>query len=335
MIMQENAAEFPMEKLKIDRPRFSDNMEIYDWSLGKGSNNKVFAVRMDGEKLILRAPRRRSDTQQTGSALWEFRQTLRAAQLDVSPNIKDAFYAKHASKNWTSGLYLVMERYDCNLEEAINDSHSKRQILVEDSAKIAKEIGRQVVQCLEKLADELIFVYDLKPSNIVVRLGKNVSDVQARVVDFGRDFCEWDTRKNDPSAHIPIITGLRQLIANREKSRMEKGGDVEKILKHILFAVMLVQLAATSTHNLYEDRDRHRLGEEERREVNVFASYARDLLEGMQGGNIALVRWVLRNDDVRGVMRHYHGRRSSGTGRTLSLARGVEGFTRLTQEPNE
>ena len=225
--MQENAADFPVEKLRIDQPRFPDNMELSERSLGKGSNNKVFAIRMDGERLILRAPRRRSDTQQAGSALWEFRQTLRASQLDVSPKIQNAFYAKHASQNWTSGLYLVMERYDCNLEEAITDSHSKRQLLVQNSAEIAKEIGKQVVQCLEKLADDLLFVYDLKPSNIVVRLGTNITDVKARVVDFGRDFCEWDTQKNDPDARIPIITGLRQLISNREKSRKEQGGDVE------------------------------------------------------------------------------------------------------------
>lgn len=333
--MQEDAATFPMEKLKIYQPRFPESMEISERTLGKGSNNKVFAVRMNGEKMILRAPRRRSDTQQSGSALWEFRQTLRASQLDVSPKIQDAFYAKHASHNWTSGLYLVMERYDGNLEEAITDSHSMRQLLMENSAEIAKEIGKQVVQCLEKLADDLLFVYDLKPSNIVVRLGTDVTDVRARVVDFGRDFCEWDTQNNDPGARIPIIVGLRQLILNREKSRKQRGGDVEGILKHVLFAVMLVQLAATSTYNLYEDRDQHRLGEEERKDMNVFASYARDLLDSMQDGNIALVRWVLRNDDVKGVMRHYHSRRSSGTGRTLSLARGVEGFTRLKREPNE
>ncbi|OUU49661.1 MAG: hypothetical protein CBC12_07500 [Candidatus Puniceispirillum sp. TMED52] len=333
--MQENAAEFPMGKLRIDKPRFPDNVELSERSLGKGSNNKVFAVRVNGEKMILRAPRRRSDTQQAGSALWEFRQTLRASQLDISPKLLNAFYAKHAMQNWTSGLYLVMERYDCNLEEAITDSRTKRQLLMNSSAAVAKEIGKQVVQCLEKLANDLMFVYDLKPSNIVVSLGDDASNVKARVVDFGRDFCEWDTQKNDPEARIPIITGLRQLITNRENNRKERGGDVESILKHVLFAVMLIQLAATSTNNLYEDRDHHRLCEEERKEINVFASYARDLLDNMQGGNIALVRWVLRNDDVKGVMRHYHGRRSSGTGRTFSLARGVEGFTRLRQEPNE
>ena len=30
------------------------------------------------------------------------------------------------------------------------------------------------------------------------------------------------------------------------------------------------------------------------------------LLDGMQGRNVALARSVLRMDDVRGVLRHYH-----------------------------
>ena len=37
-----------------------------------------------------------------------------------------------------------------------------------------------------------------------------------------------------------------------------------------------------------------------------------------------IVREVLRTDEVRGVLRHYHGRRDSGTRRTLGWARGVE-----------
>ena len=37
-----------------------------------------------------------------------------------------------------------------------------------------------------------------------------------------------------------------------------------------------------------------------------------------------VVREVLRVDEVRGVLHHYHGRRYAGTRRTLRLARGVE-----------
>jgi hypothetical protein len=122
-------------------------------------------------------------------------------------------------------------------------------------------------------------------------------------------------------------------VTKRENQRGARGGDVESIIKHVLFAVMLIQLASTTTNNLYEDRDHHRMGEKERAIANIFVPYARSLLDSMQGGNIALVRWVLRNDDVRGVMRHYHGRRSSGTGRTMDLARGIEAFTRRKPEP--
>ena len=278
---------------------------------------------------MLRAPRRRSDTQQWGSALWEFRQTLRAAQLGVAPAVHHACYARHAAGEWTSGLYLVMDRYQCTLEEAICNDGNRREALLRDDGALAKRIAAQIVDGLVKLADDLMFVYDLKPSNIVVYVDVQKDDVRARIVDFGRDFCEWDTRRCDPTARTPILTGLRTLVEGREKARAERGEtpcDVDAIVRHVLFATMLVQLASTSTYNLYEDRDRHRLGAPERATANLFAPYARKLLDSMQGGNIALVRWVLRCDDVRGVMRHYHGRRNSGTARCLSLARGVESF---------
>ena len=324
-----DAATFSLTELRVSTPTFPDDFKVSVRASGKGSNNKVFTAvsQADGVKYVLRVPRRRSDTQQWGSALWEFRQTLRAAQLGVAPTIHHAFYAKHAAGEWTSGLYLFMDKYQCNLEEAMTDDAAKRDILLQDEGRVGKALAAQIVQGLEALANDLLFVYDLKPSNIVIHVDESLSDLRARIVDFGRDFCEWDTQKNDPDARIPIITGLRSLVARQHK----KEEDVDAVVKHVLFATMLVQLAATTTNNLYEDRQYHRMSDVQRAEANLFAPYARKLLDSMQGSNIALVRWVLRNDDVRGVMRHYHGRRSSGTGRTLLLARGVETFTRNTK----
>ena len=56
----------------------------------------------------------------------------------------------------------------------------------------------------------------------------------------------------------------------------------------------------------------------------MFAPVAGDLIRSMQGRNVALLREVLRTDEVRGVLRHYHGRRDAGTKRTLRFAEGVE-----------
>lgn len=323
-VMKWDAANVSLEKLRCDEHRFPDAFRISSRPIGKGSNNKAFVLNGEGgSKLILRAPRRRSDTQQWGSTLWEFRQTLRAAQLGVAPSIEDAWYAKHAKKPWTSGLFMIMEKFECDLEEAICSDDEMREVLAENDWKVGKEVAEKVVECVRLLSEELIFVYDLKPSNVVMKIDTE-GDVHAKIVDFGNDFCEWDTRRGDPLCSTPIINGLRLIVERREKGRGDKKGDVESIVKHVLFASMMIQLSSTFTSSIREDRYKHKMNEEERRKANVFASYVDTLLSGMQKGNIALVRWVLRNDDVRGVLRHYHGRRNSGTGKTISLAKGIE-----------
>ena len=84
--------------------------------LGKGSNNRVVEASWKGEPCAFRLPRRKSDTQQKGSAKWEFAQTLRASQLGLSPDIYAAWYAKHGARGFPSGLYMVTEVFDCDME---------------------------------------------------------------------------------------------------------------------------------------------------------------------------------------------------------------------------
>ena len=60
-------------------------------------------------------PRRRSDTQQKGSAIWEFAHTLKASQLGVSPNIYKAWYARHATPDYPSGLYVVTDLFEYDI----------------------------------------------------------------------------------------------------------------------------------------------------------------------------------------------------------------------------
>lgn len=311
-----NTERITLDDVSVPYTILPDGVDVEDDTpLGKGSNNKAIAVSWSGKGgYVLRIPRRRSDTQQKGSALWELRQTLKASQLGVTPLLHKAWFARHAKGMWTSGLYMIMDRFDCTLDDAICD-HPDR--LRANDCALAKAVAAQVVSGLEKLANVRMFVFDLKPSNIVLRFTGR-EGVEARIVDFGKDFCEWMTSEQgtDADVHAPILGGLRVLTQTAD--------DPDGLLKHIVFATMLVQLASTATYNIYEDRSRHRLGRDDRRAINGLASHATELLDSMQGRHIAMVRWVLRTDDVRGVLRHYHGRRNAGTGRTLALARGDE-----------
>lgn len=295
-----DAANITLDAIGSKRPRIPDSLVVGE-ELGKGANNKVMRARHGDTECVLRVPRRKSDTQQCGSALWELRHTMRAAQLGVAPVLFDAWWAKHANKEWPSGLYFVAERL----------SHDLDTLLTECSADVHRgyieSIGRETVECLRRLACDSLFVYDLKPSNMMVNLLED-GTAHVRVIDFGKDFSEWDI----PGADTPVIDMLRR-----------EGCESERI-PHILFATMLVQLASTTTRRLREDRRSHRMSAEERMRSNPFAPYAARLLDSMRGCDLALLRRVLRHDAVKGVMQHYHSRRDAGTRRLLRCARGVE-----------
>ena len=147
--------------------------------------------------------------------------------------------------------------------------------------------------------------------------------VRVRIVDFGRDFCEWAGCEQDPDSRTPTVDMLRKRVRAREGADASRE-HVDAIVKHVLFAAMLIEFAATTTRCLRDDRDVHRLSAAERREANFVADLATELMQSMQGRNLALVRHVLRVDEVRGVLRHYHGRRNAGTRRTFRFARGQE-----------
>lgn len=312
-MLDSDAALYPLEKLHVDTAEFPDDLRVNDKAIGRGSNNKAYAAMLGPKRVVLRVPRRKSDTQQKGSALWEFRQTLRAAQLGVAPKLHQAFYARHASDGWTSGLYMIMDRYDVDLDDAIVSDAETRQVLLDDGGTLLKSVGAQMVEHLARLADDRMFVFDLKPSNIVLKIKEDSVDV--RIVDFGRDFCEWCVEDGDAC----MLAGLRR--------RIEKIVDDEKdrdaLESHILFATMLVQISSTTTYALYQDRSHHRMDSAARLAANPFVPYAVELLDGMRTSSLSLMRWLLRTDGVRGVMRHYHGRRRSGTESTLRLARGI------------
>lgn len=270
--------------------------------LGKGSNNKVLRVTWDGDEVILRVPRRKSDTQQRGSAKWEYLHTLLASNLEVGPRLRRAWFSRHSEDGWPSGLYMVMDHYSFDLETLIM---KHRRVAVERR----EEIGAQIVSKIECMAKNNLLLYDLKPSNIVINASPERLDV--RIIDYGKDFCEWD-----PGAHamqVDVNTPVLSIIRTLSK-------DDEERVRHVAFATMLVQLSSVTTRHIYEDRRKHRMDRAERCRVNPTAPLADRLLKSMQGRNVHLLREILRTDPIRSVLQHYHGKRNAGTRRTLQFA---------------
>lgn len=272
--------------------------------LGKGSNNKVYRVKWNDSEYVLRAPRRRSDTQQRGNAAWEYRHTLRASELEVGPTLHMAWCARHANgQQWPSGLYMVTDRFEHDVEAVLADKGLREQF---------NDMGDAVVKCLTRLSRDLMFMYDLKPSNVVVRLDET-GNVHARIIDFGHDFCEWGGASSEDDHNTPNLNLIRKLT----------DGD-EAIVSHVIFACMLVQLSATTTFHLFQDRSDHRMSKEMRQNTNPFPKFACRMLDSMRGCHKRLLRRLLRTDEVRSVLRHYLGRRNSGTGRVLRFSQGQE-----------
>ena len=313
--IRENPASYARSHLMVGRTKIPDELEIHD-ELGKGTNNRVYKATYMGHDCVLRVPRRRSDTQQHGSAIWEFRHTLKAAQLGVGPDVYRAWCARHASGRWPSGLYVITERFSHDLETVLCEDGELQTLAIE----YREEIETAIVHCLEVLANEKIFMFDIKPSNIVLRFDNGT--VTAKIIDFGRDFCEWAGCEQDPDSNTPNVDMVRKRILARDPTLTT--GDISDLTSHILLASMLIILGSTTTRCLYEERGRHRMASSERHNINPIVRTVCNMMDSMQGRNINLVRDVLRMDEVRGVLRHYHGRRDSGTHRTFALARGLE-----------
>tara|TARA_B110001450_G_scaffold226384_1_gene225104 strand:- start:227 stop:1138 length:912 start_codon:yes stop_codon:yes gene_type:complete len=291
-------------------------MELFE-ELGKGSNNRVVRANLHGRECVLRAPRRRADTQQTGNAVWEFAHTMAASRCGAGPKVYKAWRAKHAHGVWPSGLYLVTEWFPYDLETLMMKRSTR------DLAKKHKPmLCDQILQCLQSLASHRIFVYDLKPSNLVVRVDERRNEVTVRVIDFGRDFCEMESGEcvEDHDHRAPHIAMLRKLLKEHHPEEAER----EVVVTHLLFLAMLVQLSSTTSRHLYSDREEHRMGKEERVEVNPIREATEEALSKLQGRHRAVLRHLLRSDDVRGVLQHYNSRRDAGTRRTFRLARGEE-----------
>lgn len=287
--------------------------------LGKGSNNVVFLYKTrDGQHAVVRQPRRKSDTQRSSNAVWEFRNTAVAMGIGVAPLLYDAWYSRHSTAEQRGGLHIVCEYFP-------NDVH---ELLVENPGKaigLQKQLREMVVQHIRAMADNGLFCYDLKPSNMVY----STDPLRVRFIDFGRDFCEWRpySATNEYLERAPVLSFVQTLAEQHATSNRP----AMKIYSDLAFAAMLVILSSNFAFTIDSSRTASRRGFHEGVCLNFMASAAEELRFTMRGDEVALLKMVLRQRDIRDTLRHYLGRRNCGTKRTFAYA----GFKRakLSWEP--
>ena len=147
--MDRDAKTVTLSDVTVSRTKLPEGLEVYG-ELGKGSNNKVFKAIWNGKKCVVRMPRRGSDTQQKGSALWELRHTLRASEMGVGPTVLAAWYARHATREFPSGLYFILERFDDDLETITCEDENMFDVV----KRYRDDIEASIVKCILALAKD-------------------------------------------------------------------------------------------------------------------------------------------------------------------------------------
>lgn len=310
---------FASGPLRRSHTHLDDDMRCEEL-LGLGSNNRVYRVSVNGSFYALRVPRRKSDTQQRNCAAWEAMHTLVAAQHAIGPPVYEMWHARHATAKNPCGLYVLSELYEYDLQRALHSQTLRQEMLA-----CADVVGSKVLSLLAHMASVGLLAYDLKPSNMVLRLDGEATIDRAdpvRIIDFGREFCEWSGARELPDSSTPVTDLVRRHVD------LSHAGDApctrDTAAQLVRTALMLVQLSSTLTVQLHADRHAHRMAAETRAAINGVGRTTAGLLDTLQGRHVAILRHALRSDGVRGVLAHYNGRRNAGTRRTMRLARGIE-----------
>ena len=303
------------QKTQFVTPRESDGLPP-DFQvkklLGKGSNNAVYLIEKKKEnktteQYVLRQPRRKSDTQRISNATWEFKNTMIASSVGATPEIYDAWYNRHATEEQRSGLYFLMAYYPLDIHELL----TKHSVFSLSHYQLLKE---QSITHLRKMAENSMFMYDLKPSNMVVR--KNPLDI--RFIDFGRDFCEWRpyTKPYEFTERAPVLSSIQKIADENCDEIMS----AEQLYIELSFMTMVIILSSNIAYTLEETRSALRCGFAERWGLNYMGEAVAELRQQLHPKYIALIKEVLRHRDVKDTMRHYMGRRNSGTKRCFTYA---------------
>ncbi len=280
--------------------------------LGKGANNAVYLYRTKNDQLVVvRQPRRKSDTQRVGNATWEFRNTAIAAQLGVAPALFDAWYNRHATSDQRGGLHMISEYYPRDMHSLIMDTP---HIIV----KHQHTLREQVVHHLRKMAEANLLCYDLKPSNMVVREDPSLD---IRFIDFGRDFCEWRPYSDDNEflERAPVLSYIQTLAEQNANGRYT----AKQLYADLTFALMLLMLSSNIAFSIDESRTASRQSFADNTVLNFMGSAAKSLRANTRGLHVRLLKQILRQRDIRDTLRHYIGRRNCGTKRCFHYA----GFT--------
>ena len=282
--------------------------------IGRGSNNRVYRGFFKGEQPVtIRLPRRKSDTERAGYASWEFRHTLLASQLGVAPLLYDSWYVRHAKNEQRSGLHMIQEYFPCDMMNAFDEFQDE---VIEKRESISSMLNAHIT----KLANAEMLCYDLKPSNIVMRLDDHLD---LKFIDFGREFCEYGTNNgNDESNHRTPVTNVARAMA-RKYAGKHKFKEVD-VYRQLLFALMTVILSAVTTHTIHEHRAVLKASAHIRSQLNCIKDVANEFLDTTRGDFIRMLKEMLRQDDIKSLLRHYLSRRNAGTRRVLRLARGIE-----------
>ncbi len=276
--------------------------------IGKGSNNAVYLYKTKNDQLVVvRQPRRKSDTQRVGNATWEFRNTAIAVQLNAAPALYDAWYNRHSTPDQRGGLHMICEYYPKDVHAVIMDTP--------DSVyPIEQALRTLVVKHLRNMANNHLFCYDLKPSNMVFR--DDPFDV--RFIDFGRDFCEWRpySTDNEYLERAPVLSFIQTLADQHADDRLP----ATKLYADLIYAVMLIVLSSNIAFTIDQSRTASRHSFANNRMLNFLGEAARDLRSQTRGSHVKLIKDIIRQRDVRDTLRHYMGRRNCGTKRCFSYA---------------
>lgn len=277
--------------------------------LGKGGNNAVYLYKTrDGQQVVLRQPRRKSDTQRLGNATWEFRNTAIAVQVGVAPILYDAWYNRHATHDQRGGLHFISEYFP----------HDLHNLLIETPEKVfglASALCATVTEQLRTLAENSLFCYDLKPSNIVFR---EKPILVVKFIDFGRDFSEWRpfASDNEYLERAPVLSFMQTLAEENSSSTAA----AKKLYTDLMYHVMLLILSSNIAFTLDSSRTASRQAFAEASSLNFMASVVKELRHDITGAHVMLLKKVLRQRDIRDTLRHYMGRRNCGTKRTFAYA---------------
>ncbi len=276
--------------------------------IGKGSNNAVYLYKTKHDQLVIvRQPRRKSDTQRVGNATWEFRNTAIAVQLGVAPFLYDAWYNRHASEDQRGGLHMIAEYFPQDMHNLIMDTP-------EMVAPLSDQLRNEITSHIRKMANNHLFCYDLKPSNMVFR----DNPFAVRFIDFGRDFCEWRpySEDNEFIERAPVLSFMQSLCEKYADDRLP----ASKLYTELIYMVMMLLLSSNIAFTIDQSRTASRRTFADNQLLNFMGTALQELRDQTRGKHIKLIKEVLRQRDIRDTLRHYMGRRNCGTKRCFHYA---------------